>query len=156
MCTPSDLLNSCRLTWVAALRAKTQDPRLPACSHRKLSSYLSWFWSGDVGNMPRYHKWNLPFNVWRSNLLLRTMNAALPMYTLTRYDMHERTCPFCGRAPCDALHALLQCPQLDLIRADYEVRLHDPRTIHAMMNNKHPAIAFLVHKIMSKFVDAYH
>ena len=76
------------------------------------------------------------------------------MYTKVRLDVHDRTCPFCGRAPCDALHALLQCPQLDLIRADYEHRLHDPRTMHDMLHNKHPAVAFLVHKIITKYIDA--
>ncbi len=153
-CSTTQILNVAKAQWSEHLHASiVQHPQAIDCVHRNNAAYISWVWNDTWGKVPRYHTWCLPFNVWRSSLLLRTMNASLPVHTERELPLVQRTCPFCSRWPCDIKHALLQCPQLDLVRADYEDRLHDPRTMHDLLNNPHPAVAFYMHRIARIFAD---
>jgi hypothetical protein len=113
------------------VRALCRDPRDPLCPNRKISSYLTWMWSGFVCRRSPFYSMCLPLSIQGKIFHTRLMLGRLPVDILHRVPFLSRACPCCQQpeVPCDTYHVLLDCPYFAHAREYYMVpkdsTLHD-------------------------------
>jgi hypothetical protein len=95
----------------------------PACPHRKTSRYYQWFHSAGVRR--RLDAYPAPLSrVIRVDVTNFVLGSCLLAVNPQQpgVPFADRTCCLCGMtgAVMDEFHVLFHCPQLDLLRSEYE------------------------------------
>jgi hypothetical protein len=90
------------------------DPRDPDCPNRKVASYLSWVWNGQLHKRPWFYDMHLSPSQYRQALMTRLMMVDIPMFSRSPFE--DRKCPLCQAQYGDLQHILLECPHFATIR----------------------------------------
>ena len=147
-------------------------PEHPACPHRTICAYLSWFWGGKFRKQPAYlADEGLSGKVVAAMLRFRTLNCDLPVHTLLDVPFAARSCDCgCGAAHLAGLstaahrlsvashlqilgnerHLALHCTYFDAFRDDYAAKLEFGTDFRTFMRQPSGVLASYIYRLLRR------